>query len=210
MFGLLRVWVWLLGVAGKTFAEADVKKLVLLLLLCLIATGGAKQTTIPIGEDVPNFVLTDQSGQKVALSDFKGRGVVVSFLYTRCPYPDKCPMIGKKLTSLAELGNKLGQSDKLQVMAITLDPAHDKPEVLKAYAQGFDKDHSNWSFLTGTEQEIARVAGAFGVLFWEENGVIEHNMRTAFIDPSGRLRLLKSGSDWKAGEFAAQIRPFLK
>lgn len=186
------------------------KKLVVLLLLLLGIVGGAKETTIPIGGEVPNFVLINQSGQKVGLSDFKGRGVIVSFLYTRCPYPDKCPMIGKKLTSLAELGSKIGQADKLQVLAITLDPAHDKPEVLKAYAQGFDEEHSNWSFLTGTEQDIARVAGAFGVLFWEENGVIEHNMRTAFIDQSGRLRLVKSGSDWKAGEFAAQIRPYLK
>lgn len=119
-------------------------------------------------------------------------------------------MVGKKLKNLAELGQKIGESESLQILAITLDPAHDKPEVLKAYAQGFDEKHSNWSFLTGSEEDIAKVAGAFGVLFWEENGVIEHNMRTAFIDPQGKLRVVKSGSDWKAGEFAAQIQPFMK
>ena len=118
-------------------------------------------------------------------------------------------MVGKKLTNLAELSEKIGKGNEIQVLAITLDPAHDKPEVLKAYAQGFDEKHNNWSFLTGTEDDIAKVAGAFGVLFWEENGVIEHNMRTAFIDGSGVLRLVKSGSDWRAGEFAAEIKRFL-
>lgn len=169
----------------------------------------AKNSSVSLGSEVPDFQLLDQNSRKVSLSDFRGKGVVVSFLYTRCPYPDKCPMIGKKLNSLAELSTKIGREESLQILAVTLDPANDKPEVLKAYAQGFDKTRKNWSFLTGSENDIARVAGAFGVIYWEEKGVIEHNLRTAFIDPSGRLRVLKSGADWKAGEFAAQIKPHL-
>lgn len=191
--------------------EVDMKNISILLMLCLLSSvAWAKQTTIQVGSEVPNFALVDQNGQQVSLADFRGKGVIVSFLYTRCPYPDKCPMIGKKLNDLAELGEKVGHADRLQVVAITLDPAHDKPEVLKAYAQGFDEERTNWSFLTGTEEDIARVAGAFGVLFWEENGVIEHNMRTAFIGPDGKLRVLKTGSQWKAGEFAAEIKPYIE
>ena len=118
-------------------------------------------------------------------------------------------MIGKKLAGLAELSEKIGKKDQLQVLAITLDPAHDKPEVLRAYARGFDERYDNWKFLTGTEDGIAKVAGGFGVIYWTENGVVEHNMRTAFIDPEGTLRLLKSGSDWKAGQFAAEINEYM-
>jgi len=184
--------------------------LLALVLLGTINPISAKESTVQIGSAVPNFQLIDQTGQEVSLSEFQGKGVIISFLFTRCPYPDKCPMIGKKLNDLAELSDKIGKGDKLQILAITLDPAHDKPEVLKAYAQGFDKTHENWKFLTGSEDAIARVAGAFGVLYWEENGVIEHNMRTAFIDKSGKLQILKSGSDWKAGEFAAEIKPYLR
>ena len=170
----------------------------------------AKETTLSVGSQVPDFKLVNQDGKSVSLSDYRGKGVIISFLFTRCPYPDKCPMVGKKLQDLAELSQAIGQDSRLQVMAITLDPQYDKPAVLKAYAQGFDKKHSNWSFLTGSEEEIARVASAFGVLYWTENGVVEHNMRTAFIDGNGRLQLLKSGSDWRAGEFAAQIKDYLK
>lgn len=183
---------------------------VLVLLVGFLAPTLAKNSTLQTGDQVPDFQLIDQRGQEVSLSDFRGKGVIISFLYTQCPYPDKCAMIGKKLTNLAELSKKIGKEDELQVMAITLDPARDKPEVLKDYAQGFDKDHKNWSFLTGSENDIARVAGAFGVIYWTENGVIEHNMRTIFIDKSGKIQIMKSGSDWKAGVFAAEVKKYLR
>lgn len=184
--------------------------LLTLFVLGVAMSSLAKETTLSVGSQVPDFKLVNQDGKSVSLSDYRGKGVIISFLFTRCPYPDKCPMVGKKLQDLAELSQAIGQDSRLQVMAITLDPQYDKPAVLKAYAQGFDKKHSNWSFLTGSEEEIARVASAFGVLYWTENGVVEHNMRTAFIDGNGRLQLLKSGSDWRAGEFAAQIKDYLK
>lgn len=176
----------------------------------LIAQCWAQDGSLREGDVVPDFTLTNQRGERVSLSDFKGRGIILSFLYTKCPYPDKCAMVGKKLTSLAKLSKKIGRDKELQVIAITIDPANDSPEVLRQYAQGFDQEHENWSFLTGSEDEIARVAGAFGVIYWSENGVIEHNLRTAFLDKSGTLRRLKSGSDWKAGTFAAEVEKYFK
>jgi protein SCO1/2 len=165
---------------------------------------------LKINDSVPNFELIDQDGSKLSFEKLRGKGVIVSFLFTRCPYPDKCPMIGKKLTDLANLIEKTGEKQNLRVVAITLDPAYDRPEVLKAYTQGFDKKQKGWSFLTGSEDQIAQVAGAFGVTYWKENGIVEHNMRTAFIDPEGRLRILKSGSTWLAGEFAAEIKAIME
>lgn len=194
--------------------EVNVKRIklcvLLLSILCLLASAvSAKPSNLQVGEMVPDFTLINQKGAKVSLSDFRGKGVIISFLYTQCPYPDKCAMIGQKLRNLAELGKKIGNESSLQVVAITLDPVHDKPEVLKEYAQGFDAEHKNWSFLTGSEDDIARVAGAFGVIYWTEKGVIEHNMRTAFVDPTGKLQILKSGSEWKPGVFAAEVKPYL-
>lgn len=175
----------------------------ILALLAVAAVAGP----LKINDTVPNFELIDQNGQKVTFDQMRGKGVIVSFLFTRCPYPDKCPMIGRKLGDLAALAKNLGEDkDDIRVMAITLDPAYDRPEVLKAYTQGFDKKHKGWTFLTGTEEQVAQVAGAFGVTYWKENGTVEHNMRTAFVDPQGRLRIVKTGSTWLAGEFAAEIK----
>ena len=165
---------------------------------------------LQIGEKVPDFTLINQNGQKTSLSDFRGQGVIISFLYTQCPMPNKCPMIRKKLMNLADLSSKIDGDSKLQVLAITIDPENDTPDVLKAYAQGFDEKHDNWLFLTGSETDIAKVAGAFGVLYWDENGVIEHNMKTIFLDGEQKIQILKGGSDWKPGEFAAEIRRMMK
>lgn len=187
------------------------KRFFLTLAFCFLAISQFSTLAAPLrlDEEVPDFQLIDHNSQKVSLKDFRGKGVVISFLFTRCPYPDKCPMIGRKLKDLANLVERTGDKDRLQVLAITLDPAYDKPEVLKAYMQGFDKTQKSWRFLTGTEDQIAQVASAFGVAYWNEKGLVEHNMRTAFIDPQGRLRILKNGSTWRAGEFAAEIKVFM-
>lgn len=191
------------------------RSLSLLFLLLGLALPGFAQPANPVpsltvGDKVPDFTLTDQSGKKVSLSQFRGSGVVVSFLFTRCPFPEMCPTLGKNLEALAELANRIGEGKNLQVLSITIDPEHDTPEVLKAYARGFDEKYDNWRFLTGSENDIARVAGAFGVMYWDEDGTIIHNMRTTFIDGDGRIQLSISGSDWRPGEFAAQIKPYLK
>ena len=187
------------------------RKLHLILAVLFLAafSGALAAAPLKISDSVPNFELIDQDGNKLSFDKLRGKGVIVSFLFTRCPYPDKCPMIGKKLTDLAKLIEKTGEKQNLRVVAITLDPAYDRPEVLKAYTQGFDKKQKGWSFLTGSEDQIAQVAGAFGVTYWKEDGIVEHNMRTAFIDPEGRLRILKSGSTWLAGEFAAEIKAIM-
>ena len=186
------------------------KKVLAVTLLFLLAYAPGLAENLSVNDVVPDFTLTNHNGGKTSLSDYKGKGVVLSFLYTTCPYPNKCPMIGKKLSSLADVIEKIGESDQVQVLAITIDPKNDTPEVLKAYAQGFDKSHKNWMFLTGSEDDIARVAGAFGVLYWDEEGAIQHNMRTVFIGPDQTVQVIKSGSDWKAGEFAAEIQRTLK
>lgn len=184
----------------------DLGVVCLLLGVLLLSMGPVEAQTLTIGQTVPDFQLVDQDGEKTSLSDFQGKGVIISFLYTKCPFPDKCPMIRKKLAGLADLMDKLGRKEQIQVLAITLDPANDRPEVLKKYAQGYDRQEKGWKFLTGDEEQILKITKAFGVLYWDEDdGTIEHNMRTAYIDEKGKLRLVKSRADWKPGEFAAEI-----
>ena len=180
------------------------------IFLCILLLAAPALGQVSLGDKVPNFTLTNQDNKRVSLSDHQGKLVVITFLFTRCPYPDKCPMINQKLGQTRALFERLGAGeDKVQIMAISLDPRFDTPEVLKAYAQGFDQQYSNYSFLTGKAEEVAKVAALFGVIYWEENGVIEHNMRTAFIAPDGKLRELVRGAEWKVGEVASKVKEFL-
>lgn len=180
---------------------------IFIVMLVLMAPVGAKP--VGINDEVPDFTLVDQDNKKVSLASLRGKLVMVTFLFTRCPYPDKCPMINQKLGQTRELMEKLKAGDKFHVLAVSLDPRYDTPEVLKAYAQGYDQAYSNYSFLTGKPEAVAQVAALFGVIYWEENGTIEHNIRTAIIGPDGKLRVLLRGSDWKVGEVAARIKDYI-
>ena len=155
----------------------------------------------------PEFSLSTLEGETQSISDYKGKVVLVTFLYTQCPYPEKCPMLAQKLGKTRDLLDQVESAKgQFQVVSITLDPKRDTPEALKKYAQGQDEDATNWTFMTGKASEVNKVASLFGVIYYTEKGVIDHNMRTAVIDRKGKLSKLFTGNDWKPGEVAALVR----
>src|SRR5579863_7048223 len=97
----------------------------------------------------PDFRLLDQNGQQIALSQYKGHPVVLTFLYTHCP--DECPSTAEKLhTVMLNLG---ANAQKVGVIAVSTDPAHDTAGA----AQTFSKAHNMqnyWHFLLGTQQQL--------------------------------------------------------
>lgn len=181
--------------------------LILLFCLTLLAFADPTGSTLKIGQKVPDFTLTNQYSKSVSLSDYKGKVVLVTFLYTQCPFPEKCPMLAQKLGKTRDLLDQVeGAKNQFQVVSITLDPKRDTPEALKKYAQGQDEDTSNWTFMTGKAGDVNKVAQLFGVIYYTEKGVIDHNMRTAVIDKNGKLAKLFIGTDWKPGEIASLVR----
>lgn len=162
------------------------------------------------GQPVPNFRLTNQNGKQVQLSQFRGKAVLLTFLFTQCPYPDKCPTIASKLKSTNDVLDKVGLLNQVQVLSVTLDPDRDTPQMLKAYAQGYDKKRVNWDFLTGKAESIEAIAAPLGVVYYDQKGTIQHNMKTAVIDPSGKLVRVFSGTDWSTEEAARSLRATLK
>lgn len=181
----------------------------LLLILLLLSGMALAQETLAVGKKVPDFELINQDSKPMKLSQFQGKVVVLTFLYTRCPYPDKCMMLAEKLAKTRALLEKLGDQQHIQVLSITIDPEHDTPERLKLYAQGQERAAPNWAFLTGKPADVAKIAAMFGVIYWDEKGVVEHNIRTAIIDPQGKLHTLIRGNDWKPGEVSAIIKELL-
>ena len=145
---------------------------------------------LKIGESVPDFTLTDQTGQPFALSSARGRVVLVNFLYTRCPLAEVCPRLA---ASFASLQRRFSPSD-VMLLSITLDPAFDTSEVLSRYAATNKARSEGWRFLTG---DTAPVAHRFGLVHWAEEGVIVHNSQTAVIDREGRLVAIIEGSSYR-------------
>jgi len=110
--------------------------------------GGEQQTVGRLGH-VPTFSLTDQAGRTVTDRDLRGSLWVASFIFTRCP--SACPMLTAKFKALQ---GQLSSLSGIRYVSISVDPEHDTPEVLAAYARRFGADTTRWSFLTGPLAQI--------------------------------------------------------
>jgi protein SCO1/2 len=169
----------------------------------------APSNQVSVGQPVPDFQLTDQANHAVKLSDFAGKVVAVTFIYTRCPLPDYCPRLSSNFARLQErFRDRLGRD--LALLSVTFDPQYDRPEVLAKYGEQWKADPAGWRFLTGPVPEIRRVCGQFGVEFWPDQGQITHSMRTAIVDRQGRLAVNLNGKDFTPDELGDLVESVLQ
>jgi protein SCO1/2 len=165
----------------------------------------ASLNKVSIGNKMPSFALTDQSGKTVNLSDFRGKAVVIDFIYTRCPLPDVCPRLSANFASVSK---KLGGRD-VEFLSITIDPQFDTPAVLAEYARRWQAQAS-WRFLTGTAAQIQEVAGLFGLIYWPEEGSITHTVATAVIGRDGTLLAQIDGAAYRPDQLLALVEHALE
>ena len=160
------------------------------------------------GQPVPDFELTNQDNHPVKLSEFQGKPVVITFIYTRCPFPDMCPRLTHNFATIQKkLAPKYGT--RFQLISISVDPVNDSPAVLKSYAGSEGADLSIWSFLTGKDEQIKKIAGNFGVDYWTEGTMLNHSMASAVIKPDGTLLKVYRHADWNPDDIVADISRIL-
>jgi protein SCO1 len=137
------------------------------------------------------YKFTNELGQPVSLSDFRGQAVALTFFFTRCPLPEFCPRLSR---NFQEAQRKLEAMENgptnWHLLSISFDSDHDTPEVLKAYGKAYQYDPSHWSFLTGPKDKIAELARLCDVKFQADNGSFNHNFRTLIIDASNHLQMV--------------------
>ncbi len=149
---------------------------------------------IAVGDAVPDFTLTDQTGASVRLSQFRGQPVAVTFVYTRCPVATACPLT---VARFSKIQAGLAKEKFGELLTVTVDPVNDTPAVLKSYAASIGADPARWRFLTGDPKAVARVAETFGVLYYPDKGQIVHSQAVAIVDADGRLATIYYGEDWE-------------
>jgi protein SCO1 len=138
-----------------------------------------------------DFRLADQFGKQVSLSDFKGKPVVLTFLYTHCP--DVCPLTAEKLhTVMQNLGSK---AQNVAVLAVSLDPKGDTPASVLNFSQ-VHKMLNYWHYLMGTQNQLSPVWTHYGLSAQPVTptntspGIVMHNTALYVIDKQGRERVL--------------------
>ncbi|MBB6142620.1 protein SCO1/2 [Silvibacterium bohemicum] len=157
------------------------------------------------GQAVPDFALTDQYGQPVKLSDFAGKTVAITFLYTRCPFANYCFRLSNNFGRIERrFADRMGKD--LVLLSVTFDPQTDSPAVLKKYAATWKENTGGWYFLTGPVPEIRRVCHMFGMSVWSDEGMLAHSLHTAVIGHDGKLIANLDGNEFTAEQLGDLIQ----
>jgi len=161
------------------------------------------------GEPVADAPLVDQRGKPHPFSAFKGHRVAVTFIYTRCPLPEFCPLMDRHFVSLQkDLKGDAALKD-VKLVTISFDPTTDTPEVLTKHAKSLGADLARWTFLTGDRDDVDQFASRFGVAIERsltDQRDITHNLRTAVIDADGKLVKSYTGNEWKPEQLLADLK----
>ena len=157
-----------------------------------------------VGEKIPDFALYDQDGRVVSAGRFRGRQIMLNFIYSRCPVATMCPAATLRMMAVQKAARAAGVKN-LELISITLDPANDTPGVLRDYAVGRAIDTSNFSFLTGPEPAIRDLLRQFGVIAEFQDGLLKHTLATLLIDEQGRIIHRADGSEWLVDEFVEKM-----
>lgn len=163
------------------------------------------------GDAVPDAVLTNQSGERIRLADYRGKALALTFIYTRCPLADFCPRMTHHFGVVENaLKNDPGLYGRTHLLTVSFDPAYDTPEKLATYAwqqalvEGDTLDH--WEFAAASAEELSRLASFFGLEYRDADDQIVHNLRTAVVAPDGTLAALFTGNQWQAQDLLAALR----
>jgi protein SCO1/2 len=162
------------------------------------------------GATVPDAQFLDQDARRRLLSEWRGKTVAVTFVYTRCPLPDFCPLIDRNFAAVQKsLAADRALAGRVHLLSVTFDPDHDSPEVLRAHAARAGSNPGLWTWLTGEKNAVDAFASRFGVSIIRENqpaDQITHNLRTAIIDRDGRLVQILNGNEWTPAELVDSLR----
>ena len=163
------------------------------------------------GDEVPDFKLVNQSGKNISLHQYRGQTLLLTLIYTRCPFPDFCPRVSHEFAAIdRQLRADPARYGKTHLLSISFDPEHDTAKVLRAY--GYEcagsKDpalFARWEFSVIPQTELPEFADYFALTYKEEGGLITHSLSTAVISPDGRILKWYHGTDWQASDLLQEV-----
>lgn len=172
------------------------------------ASPTARVALLQPGDRAPDTALTGETGGPVTFMMWSGSAVAVTFIYTRCPLPQFCPLMDRRFADLQRLIKADATlNGRVHLLSVSFDPDTDTPAVLRAHANKLGADPSLWHFATAPRDDVDRFAAAFGVnVIREADQTITHNLRTAVIDPGGRVVAIYDGTGWTPDQIVSDFR----
>jgi protein SCO1/2 len=157
-----------------------------------------------VGENLPDFALYDQDGKVVTAARFRGKQVMLNFIFSRCPVATMCPTATANMTTTQRKAREAGIRN-IEFVSITLDPDYDTPGVLKEYARARGIDTGNFSFLTGPEGAIKDLLTQFGIIAEFDGSILKHTLATLLINEQGKIIWRTDGSQWSPDDFVRKM-----
>jgi protein SCO1 len=164
------------------------------------------------GQTVPDFVFTNQDDRRIHLSQYRGKAVLLTFIYTRCPLPDYCPRMTHNFVEIEKaLKQDPAAYDRIHLLSISFDPEFDNPKVLRQHALALTSIPASelfrhWEFVVPQPKDLDAVARFFALSQWKEDEQIVHSLSTAIIDPDGKIWRWYHGNGWTTEEVLRETR----
>ena len=184
-------------------------------LVVVQATG--TPTTLPgtpaeakAGDLVPNFALQNQDGKTIHFKDYRGKALLLTFIYTRCPLPDYCDLMSNNFAQIdRELQKDPNLYAKTHLLSISIDPGYDTPKVLRSYGAAHTERYEaetfqHWEFASGEQMKDA--AQFFGLRYFADQDQIIHGLRTVIVTPEGKVAKVWTNNEWKPEEVVNELK----
>lgn len=152
------------------------------------------------GDEVPNITLRNQDGKEIRLHNYRGKALLLTFIYTRCPLPEYCTLMSN---NFAQVDRQLKQNPEVyartHLLSVSIDPKYDTPQVLRSYGAAHteryqDETFAHWEFASG--DQVKDLAEFFGLRYFTENDQIMHGLKTVIVAPDGKVAKIYSDNTW--------------
>jgi protein SCO1/2 len=164
------------------------------------------------GDAVPDFKLRNQDGHTIHLGQFHGKTLLLTFIYTRCPSPNFCPLITHHFAVInSQLAANPALYAKTHLLCVSFDPEHDTPDRLRAYGATYIGSDSkaafaHWDFAVPTAAELLEMAKFFDVgITHGAADTITHTLSTTLIGPGGRVAEFYPGNEWTPDQILSDV-----
>jgi protein SCO1 len=163
------------------------------------------------GAVIPDVKLINQDGKTIHLGDFNGKAVLLTFIYTRCPFANFCPLLSNEFASLRrEMQKTPGDYERTHFVSVSLDPKWDTPPVMRQYGleylHGDPAGFGYWDFVATSPADLKSLANAFNLTYFEKDNQITHSLRTVLLATDGTVAKVWSGNQWRKQEILDSLR----
>ena len=163
------------------------------------------------GDAIPDFEMTDQDGKAFRFASLKGKAVLLTFIYTRCPIGDYCPKMSRNFQAIRNMmQNEAAVRDHSDFVSASFDPVFDTPSVLRAYGKNYvgSDDFSHWQFVRPKDDKALKAMEQFFNVGAtpESNGSLTHSLSTVLIDRDGHIAEWFPGNEWDPADVYAKMK----